>query len=335
MAQYKGPAKEGQRVQHLTKKRERELEDAENRKIKLIDELKLNNIDKKFSTKVIDSVENNLKRSTVGLLTVSEMKGRQESALKLREMLILRNKEETIKSDAMKEKERKQKKFKQKQQIKGLSFCIEDENEDDSSSDTKNDLMTLNEPKKRLGKDPAVNTNFLPDIDREKAENELRESLVNEWHNKQMQIRNEPIQITYSYWDGSGHRRSIEMKKGNTIYQFLVKCLEDLRHEFHELKTVCADQLVYVKEDIIIPQTNTFYDFLITKARGKSGPLFHFDAIDDIRLVQDATIEKEDSHAGKIVLRSWYERNKHIFPASRWEPYDPTKSYAKYTYYDK
>lgn len=32
-----------------------------------------------------------------------------------------------------------------------------------------------------------------------------------------------------------------------------------------------------------------------------------------------------------MCLRSWYERNKHIFPASRWEPYDPTKNWEKYT----
>ena len=37
------------------------------------------------------------------------------------------------------------------------------------------------------------------------------------------------------------------------------------------------------------------------------------------------------SHAGKVVLRSWYERNKHIFPASRWEPYDPEKSWDIYS----
>ena len=34
-------------------------------------------------------------------------------------------------------------------------------------------------------------------------------------------------------------------------------------------------------------------------------------------------------------MRSWYERNKHIFPASRWEPYDPNKNYEKYTTSDK
>ena len=37
------------------------------------------------------------------------------------------------------------------------------------------------------------------------------------------------------------------------------------------------------------------------------------------------------SHAGKVVLRNWYERNKHIFPASRWEPYDPEKTWDTYT----
>ena len=32
-----------------------------------------------------------------------------------------------------------------------------------------------------------------------------------------------------------------------------------------------------------------------------------------------------------MCLRTWYERNKHIFPASRWEPYDPEKKWSKYT----
>ena len=47
---------------------------------------------------------------------------------------------------------------------------------------------------------------------------------------------------------------------------------------------------MYVKEDLILPQTNTFYDFIVTKARGKSGPLFTFDVKEDIRLQHDASI---------------------------------------------
>ena len=74
-----------------------------------------------------------------------------------------------------------------------------------------------------------------------------------------------------------------------------------------------------MKEDCILPQDVTFHELISRKARGKSGPLFHFDVRDDVRLQSDATKEKDESHAGKIVTRAWYGRNKHMFPASRWE----------------
>ncbi|KAF4528902.1 hypothetical protein B566_EDAN017211 [Ephemera danica] len=187
---------------------------------------------------------------------------------------------------------------------------------------------------KKIRKNPDVDTSFLPDREREEEDNRLREELRQEWVAKQTTLKEEEIDITFSYWDGSGHRRTVRMKKGNSIYQFLQRCLELLRKEFSELKTVTADQLMYVKEDLILPHHYTFYDFIVTKARGKSGPLFQFDVHDDVRLMSDASVEREESHAGKVLLRSWYERNKHIFPASRWEPYDPTKSYDKYTVSD-
>jgi hypothetical protein len=41
-------------------------------------------------------------------------------------------------------------------------------------------------------------------------------------------------------------------------------------------------------------QHYTFYDFIINKARGKSGPLFNFDVHDDIRLLSDASKEKDE-----------------------------------------
>lgn len=59
-------------------------------------------------------------------------------------------------------------------------------------------------------------------------------------------------------------------------------------------------------------------------------------------MISDATREKDESHAGKVVERSWYNRFKHvscerpcfadfqIFPASRWEVYDPDKDYGAY-----
>lgn len=189
--------------------------------------------------------------------------------------------------------------------------------------------------KPKITKNPEVDTSFLPDREREEEENRLREELRQQWVEKQEKMKNEDIEITFSFWDGSGHRRSVVMKKGSTIYQFLTDALDLLRKEFHELKSVTVDQLMYVKEDLIIPHSYTFYDFIVNRARGKSGPLFSFDVHEDVRLLADATVEKDESHAGKVLTRHWYERNKHIFPASRWEPFDWGKKYENYTISDK
>eukprot|EP00096_Caligus_rogercresseyi_P013556 TRINITY_DN6196_c0_g1_i1.p1 TRINITY_DN6196_c0_g1~~TRINITY_DN6196_c0_g1_i1.p1 ORF type:complete len:362 (+),score=131.60 TRINITY_DN6196_c0_g1_i1:42-1127(+) len=354
MAQYKGPASESQRAIHLQKKRERHQEDMEIKRKKLSDELRVGKMESKFSSRAVDVVDNELKTSTVGLLTMEEMKIRQENAVKEREKMLARKdleRQEEIQKNAKHQLELKRQR---ENQIKALSFNMEDDDEEEEDSEdekpstskeedskddpkSKEDLIAESNEKaskKRLGKDPGVDTSFLPDVDRDEAENKLREELRQKWVEKQEALKDESINIVYSYWDGWGHRRSLTMKKGKTIYQFLQKALETLRPDFPDLKVVTADQLMYVKEDLIIPQTNSFYDFIVTKARGKSGPLFSFDVHDDVRLVSDHRLEKDESHAGKVVLRSWYERNKHIFPASRWEPYDPSKTYNKYTVSD-
>ena len=69
---------------------------------------------------------------------------------------------------------------------------------------------------RKLGKNPDVDTSFLRDREREDQENELREQLRIEWEQRQEALKNEEIEITFSYWDGSGHRRSLRMKKGKS-----------------------------------------------------------------------------------------------------------------------
>lgn len=185
---------------------------------------------------------------------------------------------------------------------------------------------------KKFKKDPNVDTSFLPDKDREQEEKTKRIRLEKEWKQRQLEIKQERLEITYSYWDGSGHRRTCHILKGSTVGDFLEVVRKDLAGQFRELGSVASDALLYVKEDLILPHDITFYDLIATKARGKSGPLFHFDVHDDVRVGPlDSRIEKDESHPGKVVERRWYERNKHIFPASRWEVYDPSKEYGTYT----
>ena len=45
-------------------------------------------------------------------------------------------------------------------------------------------------------------------------------------------------------------------------------------------------------------QHYTFYDFITNKARGKSGPLFSFDVHEDVRLLNDAAVEKDEVRDG-------------------------------------
>lgn len=316
------------------KKRQKEQEEIETRKRKIEDELKIGSIQNKFASHY-DAVEQQLKSNTIGLVTLDEMKAKQEDVIKKRQLQL-------AKKDAQArliEKEKERKKKKEQQKIASLSFDPDEEEEEEEEEVEEEELpkeeVEVTGKKKRLGKNPDVDTSFLPDRDREEEENKLREQLRQEWEERQEKMKNEEIDITYSYWDGSGHRRQARMKKGNSIQQFLQKCLESLRREFNDLKVVSVDQMMYVKEDLIIPHHYTFYDFIVTKARGKSGPLFSFDVHDDVRIINDASVEKDESHAGKVCLRTWYERNKHIFPASRWEPYDPEKKWDEYTVSDK
>ncbi|XP_077575464.1 protein FAM50A [Stigmatopora nigra] len=343
MAQYKGAASEAGRAMQLMKKREKEREQLEQLKQRIAeDNMVKSNIDKKFSAHY-DAVEAELKSSTVGLVTLNDMKAKQEALVKEREKQLAKkeqSKELQLKLEKQKEKKRKEE---QKRKIASLSFNPEDDGDDDDEDEEEEkeeeddeeeeeeELEYLPVKKKKLGKNPDVDTSFLPDRDREEEENRLREELRQEWELKQEKIKSEEIEITFSYWDGSGHRKTVKMKKGNTMQNFLQRALEVLRKDFSELRSAGVEQLMYIKEDLIIPHHHSFYDFIVTKARGKSGPLFSFDVHDDIRLVNDATVEKDESHAGKVVLRSWYEKNKHIFPASRWEPYDPEKKWDKYT----
>jgi XAP5, circadian clock regulator len=147
-------------------------------------------------------------------------------------------------------------------------------------------------------------------------------------------VKNEPLDITYSYWDGSGHRRKITVRKGDTISDFLravrdqvtnvemipesdarypdaaagswtrlhtprlqlcstcrsahdesrwagAACICCVHHassptspsvrvlqlspDFRELRGVGASDLLYVKEDIILPHSQSFYDLIVNQ----------------------------------------------------------------------
>ncbi|XP_020687183.1 protein XAP5 CIRCADIAN TIMEKEEPER isoform X2 [Dendrobium catenatum] len=322
---YVGTAQDAVRIRRLEKQRE-----AERRKIQ---ELKNKSASTggqtgllQFGSGTSEILETAFKKETVGLVTREQY---VEKRVNIRNKIEEEEKEKLQK--LQQEEEELQMQKRKKRRVKGdarLSFNDDIDNGSDEE-DLENNQKKFGNGK--LGKDPTVETSFLPDSEREAEEQAERERLCKQWLREQEIIRNEPLEITYSYWDGAGHRRVIQVRKGDTIGEFLRAVQQQLAPEFREIRTTSVENLVYVKEDLIIPHQYSFYELIINKARGKSGPLFHFDVHEDVRTVADATIEKDESHAGKVVERHWYEKNKHIFPASRWEIYDPTKKWERYT----
>ncbi|KAB1207583.1 Protein XAP5 CIRCADIAN TIMEKEEPER [Morella rubra] len=325
---YVGTAQDAVRIRKLEKQRE-----AERRKIQ---ELKDKSASAKgqpgllqFGKSRGEILEHAFKKETVGLVTREEY---VEKRINIRNKIEEEEKEKLQKQQQ--EEEELQLKKRKQRKIKGssrLSFADDIENgseEEDAENETSHSKKLRHG---KLGKDPTVETSFLPDSEREAEEQAERERLQRQWLLEQEQIQNEPLEITYSYWDGAGHRRVIQARKGDTIGEFLRAVQQQLAPEFREIRTTSVENLLYVKEDLIIPHQHSFYELIINKARGKSGPLFHFDVHEDVRTIADATIEKDESHAGKVVERHWYEKNKHIFPASRWEIYDPTRKWERYT----
>lgn len=115
MAHYKGAASEAGRAMHLMKKREKAQQEIELRKKKIEEDLKIDNIENKFATHY-DAVEQQLKSSTIGLVTLDEMKAKQEHIVREREKKLAQKKAEKEK-ERQKEIEAKQaQKNKQKRQ---------------------------------------------------------------------------------------------------------------------------------------------------------------------------------------------------------------------------
>ncbi|EEF33124.1 protein XAP5 CIRCADIAN TIMEKEEPER isoform X2 [Ricinus communis] len=323
---YVGTAQDAVRIRRLEKQRE-----AERRKIQ---ELKTKSASDKgqpgllqFGSSTSEILETAFKKETVGLVT------REQYVEKRVNIQIKIEEEEKEKLQKLRQEEEElQLAKRKKRKIKGNSRLSFADDIDNGSEDEDAERKT-SESKRcgKFGKDPTVETSFLPDSEREAEEQAERERLRKQWLREQEQIRNEPLEITYSYWDGAGHRRVIQVRKGDSIGEFLRAVQQQLAPEFREIRTTSVENLLYVKEDLIIPHQHSFYELIVNKARGKSGPLFHFDVHEDVRTIADATIEKDESHAGKVVERHWYEKNKHIFPASRWEIYDPSKKWERYT----
>lgn len=78
-----------------------------------------------------------------------------------------------------------------------------------------------------------------------------------------------------------------------------------------------------------------FYYFIANRTVGPNGILFDYPSPLDPSNTKPGAEKPETTQGGKedptmtkVVDRRWYERNKHIFPASIWTEFDPNVNYA-------
>jgi protein FAM50 len=75
---------------------------------------------------------------------------------------------------------------KRKKMASSLSFLGDEEAEDEES-----ESVVLNKPKKKLSKNPDVDTTHLPDRERDEKMKEERDRLTQEWLREQERIKTE------------------------------------------------------------------------------------------------------------------------------------------------
>ncbi|KAL7944281.1 XAP5 domain-containing protein [Trichoderma barbatum] len=195
-----------------------------------------------------------------------------------------------------------------------------------------------------------------------------REALRREFVALQESIKATEIAIPFVFYDGANiPGGTVRMKKGDFIWVFLDKSRKvgaelGVGEQANAQRTwarVGVDDLMLVRGTVIIPHHYDFYYFVVNKSFGPGGkPLFDYSAEAPIRtsstdsdpdpstdvLVTPAakaaaakarqsdvsTLEGfgEDPTLTKVVDRRWYERHKHIYPASTWQEFDPEMDYS-------
>ncbi|KAI0403793.1 XAP5-domain-containing protein [Xylaria palmicola] len=237
-----------------------------------------------------------------------------------------------------------------------------DGNGDESEPGDKANSLALSKSKVKVNSNVAIVPRPITKsaLRREAAE---RETLRREFLARQERVKATEIAIPFVFYDGSNiPGGTVRVKKGDFVWQFLDRSRKlgadlgvgDKANARREWARVGVDDLLMVRGNVIIPHHYDFLFFIMNKTLGPSGAvLFNYDAEaqpaqptanhDDQTPPPSAPLSSanvrtpveslegasDDPTWTRVVDRRWYERNKHIYPASMWQDFDPEKDYQK------
>ncbi|EPX71987.1 xap-5-like protein [Schizosaccharomyces octosporus yFS286] len=210
---------------------------------------------------------------------------------------------------------------KQFQLSKGKLSFDQEENEGEMDDGLQKTIIK----KKHLGKDPTVNTSFLPDAEREALEEAKRKEYRKQWLEEQERIKEEEILIPFLFYEGSTSRYSVKIRLKDSVGHIL----SNMKDQIPSLKRVLdMDKFLLVQSDLIIPHHHELYYFYLNKVQGPSGLLFEFESLRCQNPEMAATLQLPEKKIPHLVPKSFYMEYRHVFPCNCWEMFDSRKDYA-------
>lgn len=192
-----------------------------------------------------------------------------------------------------------------------------------------------------------------------------REKLRKEFLAIQEAVKTTDIAIPFVFYDGTNTPGgTVTVKKGDHIWLFLERCrkvgaelgvsggasgtgngLSSSKNDNRKAwARVGVDDLMCVRGNVIVPHHYEFYYFIANKIQDpsrSSGFLFDYvntaepknDDVEPVLLRRkgDETLEGADHDPAmtKVVDRRWYEKNRHIYPATLWKEYEVGKEFEE------
>ncbi|KAL9620366.1 MAG: hypothetical protein Q9160_005066 [Pyrenula sp. 1 TL-2023] len=193
------------------------------------------------------------------------------------------------------------------------------------------------------------------------AEAQTRDALRREFLLLQEAVKATDILIPFVFYDGTNvPGGSVKVKKGDPVWLFLDRCRKvgaelgvsggggsgnsgtkqkgDSRREWAR---VGVDDLMMVRGEVIVPHHYELYYFIANRVPNPSkggGLLFEYsNSVPEKYSLEEAPLLRRpndnlegkdmDPALTKVVDRRWYQKNKHIFPASMWKDFDPGKDF--------
>ncbi|EEB09116.1 xap-5-like protein [Schizosaccharomyces japonicus yFS275] len=197
----------------------------------------------------------------------------------------------------------------------GLSFTFQDEED-----------QTVVVPKKRsIRRDPTVETSFLPDQEREIEELKKREELRKKWIKEQEELKEKIIFLPFAFFNGTNRRSYVKVKMKDSIGRIIVS----MKDQIPELRRVLnVDKFLFVMGDLIISHHHELYSFYINKSEGPNGLIFDFSLYTAKSAEETITQHLPNQYIPRLVEKTHYLQNRHIFPYNRWLNYDSKKDYS-------